>query len=169
MKKFLMILAAASLLLFSSCGARNETEPVENPAAQQNEGTPRTPNEAISRDGETADKNSDSEGLLQAEGEPGDTAGRVPVAPGQPDGQPGIEQTDTQQSSKQPSESASQPDAAADGFPGSVGFGIVAKSDNAVSSTEKQEILDTLDGEINKLLGNIDGLDGVSEADLAIN
>jgi len=44
---------------------------------------------------------------------------------------------------------------------------VITKSDNAVSSAEKEKVLKDLDNEVNGMLKDIDKLDEVSDADLA--
>jgi len=44
---------------------------------------------------------------------------------------------------------------------------VITKSDNAVSSAEKEKVLKDLDSEVNGMLKDIDKLDEVSDADLA--
>jgi len=46
-------------------------------------------------------------------------------------------------------------------------IGIITKSDNAVSSAEKEKVLKDLDNEVSGMLKDIDKLDEVSDADLA--
>lgn len=44
---------------------------------------------------------------------------------------------------------------------------VLTKSDNAVSSAEKEKVLKDLDNEINGIIKDIDNLDDISDADLA--
>ena len=51
----------------------------------------------------------------------------------------------------------------AEATPGSV---IIAESSNTISDAEKQEILDSLMGEIDSVLGSIDSLEDLDDSDL---
>ncbi|MGE5474384.1 MAG: hypothetical protein ACM3UU_09205 [Ignavibacteriales bacterium] len=44
---------------------------------------------------------------------------------------------------------------------------VITKSDNAVSSVEKEKVLKDLDSEINGMIKDIDNLDEISDSDLA--
>jgi len=46
-------------------------------------------------------------------------------------------------------------------------IGVITKSDNAVSSAEKEKVLKDLDNEVSGLLKNIDRMDEISDTDLA--
>lgn len=46
-------------------------------------------------------------------------------------------------------------------------IGVITKSDNAVSSADKQEVLKDLDGEISSVLKDIDSMDDISDSTLA--
>lgn len=53
--------------------------------------------------------------------------------------------------------------AQAEATPGSI---IIAESSNTISDSEKQEILDSLMGEIDSVLGSLDSLEDLDDSDL---